>query len=382
MSPQSKFAIRFNRNCLVICSLIMLLARDGHAQEATPEAPPKLAEQQSTPSFRAALLAADDIAAGRLTELAAAGFNAVVVVIEGTEPASREVEQRAAELVLSSSLELHYWIEVARCEELADAHPGWMASLQTHAEWRRLFPDTPAVESNQVAKTYPWVPILSREPFAAQLQRVTDLLADKPKPSGVFLNDLQGAPSACGCGNTLCRWTSDYGDRRTTTPLGDDAATLFVNAVKKQLPESEIVPVWTTECEQQDGDVHGMCAGVGCFEGICWKALTRQLGHLELTCDRLAVLVPYREFGRDLPRYGEPAGWVAHAVKSMSEMPPLRGGRAVPPSRWITVLQGWDMQELEVAQQIQVAKQVAAAGYIVAYEKLDQSWQPKIVNWR
>lgn len=382
MILNSSFAMRLTCGWLAACTLIALLSRVGNAQNLTSEMPHKPPEQQSTSSFRGALLAADAINASRLAELAAAGFNAVVVVIDATEPASRLSEQRAAELVLSSSLELHYWIEVARCEELADAHPDWMASLQTHAQWRRLFPDTPEVEENQVAKTHPWVPILSREPFAAQLQRVTKLLADKPKPSGVFLNDLQGAPSACGCGNTLCRWTSDYGDRRTTTPLGDDAATLFVNAIKQQLPESEIVPVWTSECEQQDGDVHGMCAGVGCFEGICWKALARQLGHLELTCERLALLAPYRAFGRDLPLYGEPAGWVAHAVKSMSEMPPLRGGRAVPPSRWITVLQGWDMQETGIAQQIQVAKQVAVAGYIVAYEKLDQSWQPKIVNWR
>ena len=34
-----------------------------------------------------------------------------------------------------------------------------------------------------------------------------------------FLNDLQAAPSACGCGNTFCRWTPDYGPIRTATEL-------------------------------------------------------------------------------------------------------------------------------------------------------------------
>ena len=382
MILKSSYAIRVTRAGVFVGVLCMGLASVGNAQDLTPRAASQSTEEQPNPLFRGALLASGSINSVRLLELADAGFNAVVLVLEGTEPMDRAAEQRAAELVLNSTLELHYWIEVARCKELADAHPDWMASLQTHDEWRRLFPNIPKLESNQVAKTYPWVPVLSREPFAAQLERVTKLLKDKPQPDGVFLNDLQGAPSACGCGNTFCRWTSDYGDRRTTTPLGDDAAALFTQAIQRLLPQSEIVPVWTTECEQHDGDLHGMCAGVGCFDGICWKALARQLGQLELTCERLAVLVPYREFGRDLTVYGEPAGWIAHAVNSLSTMPPLRGGKAVPPSRWITVLQGWDMQETEIAQQIHVAKQVAAAGYIVAYEKLDQSWQPKVVNWR
>ena len=133
-----------------------------------------------------------------------------------------------------------------------------MASLQTHDEWRRFFPDLPSLAANEVAKTYPWVPILSREPFTAQLDRIKRLLASRPKSELVFLNDLQGAPSACGCGNPLCRWTSDYGQKRTTTPLGDDAATLFVNAVKKTVPESAVIPVWTTECEQHDGAKDGL----------------------------------------------------------------------------------------------------------------------------
>ncbi|MBP85683.1 MAG: hypothetical protein CMJ64_03040 [Planctomycetaceae bacterium] len=94
--------------------------------------------------------------------------------------------------------------------------------------------------------------ILNKEPFQQQLQRVEKLLADRAQPKGVFLNDLQGAPSACGCGNHLCRWTTDYGKIRTATRLGNDAPAAFVVAVKKLLPQSNVIPVWTTECEEHD----------------------------------------------------------------------------------------------------------------------------------
>ena len=169
----------------------------------------------------------------RLRELEDQRYNSVAIVLSATDEAGKLAELKAANQVLKCGLQLAYWVEVARCPELADAHPDWMASLQTHDEWRRFFPDAPQPKPNEVIKTYPWVPVLSREPFAGQLDRVKRLLADRPTANRLFLNDIQGAPSACGCGNTLCRWTSDYGKRRTTVPLGDDAPLLFVNAIKK-----------------------------------------------------------------------------------------------------------------------------------------------------
>ena len=64
-----------------------------------------------------------------------------------------------------------------------------------------LVQSTPA--DDEVVKTYPWVPVLSREGFDAQLARVRKLLDGLPRPAGVFLNDLQAAPSACGCGHSF-----------------------------------------------------------------------------------------------------------------------------------------------------------------------------------
>ncbi len=332
--------------------------------------------------LRGALLIASEVTAERIQQLKTEGTTAIVVVLEGESAELSQSQRLAAARVRRSNLELYYWIEVARCPELADAHPQWMASLQGHAEWRRFSPAVPDPAADEVVKTYPWVPILSRETSTAQLKRVRQLLADKPVPTGIFLNDLQGAPSACGCGNPLCRWTSDYGPKRTTTPLDDDAAALFVEAVQESAPNSAVIPVWTTECEEPDGAQDGLCAGVGCFQGICWKAYTAQLMPLARNSPQLAVLVPYREFQRDLPIYGQEAGWIRFAIESFATMPPRHGGKAIEASRLIPVLQGWDVDVTQLAAQIRVAAASGTAGYIVAYAKTDQSWVPRVVTWR
>jgi len=295
---------------------------------------------------------------------------------------ARLTERRACERIKRAKLSLYYWIEVARCPDLADAHPAWMASLQGHSEWRRLFKNPPTPGKNEVVKTYPWVPILNEEPYQGQLRRVRKLLEDRPQPTGVFLNDLQGAPSACGCGNHLCRWTTDYGKIRTVTPLGNDAPAAFVAAVEKLLPRSDVIPVWTTECEEHDMAKDGLCAGVGCFKGTCWKVYTEQLMPVAKRSQTLGVLLPYRAFKRDLPIYGGKAGWITHAVKSFQTMPVRHKGKPIPPTRLIAILQGWDVTDEQVALQIDVAKNAGVAGCLVSYAKIEQGWQPRILTWK
>jgi len=329
--------------------------------------------------FRGAMLAATQVNAAKLGELKAAGFDAIALPIHDAAGA-RNAERAASELIRQAGMSLYFWIEVARCPELADANPTWMASLQGHSEWRRRFQDPPVPGDGEVVKTYPWVPILNKEPFEGQLARIKVLLEDRPKPHGIFLNDIQGSPSACGCGNHLCRWTSDYGKLRTTTPLGNQAPSDFVAAVKAFVPQVEVVPVWTTECEEHDGAHDGLCAGVGCFKGICWKAYTAQLAPLAQACPTVGVLLSYRAFQRDLPTYGEKAGWIEHAVKSFAVMPVRNQSQPIPPTRLLTVLQGWDVTEQEISQQIEVAKSSGVNRYLVAYAKIEQDWRPRIVK--
>ncbi len=363
------------RSCLVAALGLPAVMPRAIAEE--------LADQNGTPSLCAALIKTADASSRRLEELGSSGTNTVVFPLTSSSDQAKEAIHTATANAKQAGLAFGYWIEVARSPELADEHPEWMASLQTHDEWRRYFPDAPRPQADQVTKTYPWVPILSRAPFEAQRKRVLALIAGLPTAELIFLNDLQGAPSACGCGNDLCRWTSDYGKRRTTVPLGDDAAALFILQVQKASPNSEIIPVWTTECEEHDGSPDGLCAGVGCFNGICWKAYTRQLMPVANTCKRVAVLAPYKEFQRDTPHYGSAeASWVEFAIGTFETMPPRHHGTAIPASRMIAVVQGWDVTTEEIDAQRKAATKAGASGYVIGYDKIDQTWSPKIVPWK
>jgi hypothetical protein len=338
------------------------------------------AAQADNEKLRAILLSADQVETRRLQQLAKEGANAVAVTLSEGEPV--EATRVAVRRARAAGLEPYYWIEVGRCPALADAHPEWMASLQGHPEWRRLFPRAPQPGAGEVIKNYPWVPILNREGFDAQLQRVAALLKDRPRPRGIFLNDLQAAPSACGCGNLACRWTTDYGPIRTTTPLPPDAAARFVAAVEKLAPAARVIPVWATECEEHEMAKDGRCAGVSCFSGTCWYEYTKQLMPVAKQCEQIGALLPYRAFDRDDRRYGPPAGWVTHALQSFETMPPRRRGEAVPVRRVIAVLQGWDVTPEQQQAQIERCREAGAAGYVLSKVKIDQSWEPRLVKVR
>ncbi len=299
----------------------------------------------------------------------------VVLALNDAPSADRDTQSAAARQLMEAGFDAEYWIEIAYCPSFAVAHPEWMCSLQGHDEWRRLFPDLKKPAADEVTKNYPWVPILYQESFAAHLDRVAALLADLPTPKRIWLNDLQGGPSACGCGHRLCRWTADYGPIRTATPLGDDAAAKFVNAIQEKYPAAEIMPVWTTECEAEDE--HKSCGGVGCFEGICWQAYTRQLMHLKKVAPRIGVQCFYKALERDLPRYGETAGWIQFTLQSFQTMPPQRDGRAISAGRLIAVIQGWDVNDAERDAQIKMAEHTGAAGYLLATFAIPHDWQPQ-----
>ena len=329
-------------------------------------------------SLKGALINAAEVNSAHLKQWKKEGLNAVVLLLSEKELA-RQIYS-AAQHIRRSGLNFYYWIEIARHPVMADEHPEWMASLQGHQEWRRHFPTFPETAEGEVVKNYPWVPILYQEAFNAHLKRVSALINDLPAPQGVFLNDLQAAPSACGCGNRLCRWTPDYGPIKTATRLPADAAARFAGAVGKLIPQSRIIPVWTTECEEPDGAKDGACAGVGCFSGLCWKEYTTQLMPVANEFQTLGVLLPYRDFERDLLRYGSAAGWVKHALDSFVEMPPKRHGQAVSVGRLIAVLQGWDVTQEQRIHQIQQCEKAGAAGYVLALTKIEQGWEPRIVK--
>lgn len=350
------------RNSLRLAVVVFAASLALFAQPAPPH----------NKGFRGVLLTVAQVDRERLRPVRSQGAQAVVLNL-----AEEEDAKAAAGRIRAAGFDLYYWIEIGRSPRLADAHPEWMASLQGHPEWRRFFPSAPLPKAGEVVKNYPWVPIMYQEAFDAHRRRVARLLADMPEAKGVFLNDLQGAPSACGCGNNLCRWTSDYGPIKTATRLGTDAAAQFVAAVGK-LAKARVIPIWTTECQEHESAKEGRCAGVPCFAGTCWREYTKQLMPVVEQADALAALVPYKAFDQDLPSYGPTAGWVKEALSSFVEMPPKRQGKPVAVQRVIAVLQGWDVTPAEVQAQIERSEEAGAAGYVISLMKIEQSWEPKI----
>jgi hypothetical protein len=336
------------------------------------------ARAASQVSLKGVLLTPKQATASKLKSLAKEGFDAVVLYLE--DAASEEENEAAAERVKNAKLALHYWIEIGRSPTLADAQPEWMASLQTHDEWRRHFPAFPKPAANQVVKNYPWVPLLYEETFPVHLQRVEALIDGLPTAQRIFLNDLQGAPSACGCGNHFCRWTADYGPITTAKRLPDDAAAKFLAAVEKMMPGAKVIPVWTTECAEHDKQ--SGCGGVACFGGACWREYNAQLQPVAKQAENIAVLLPLRDFPTGSTGVRQTGEWQATALKSFTEVLPKREGAVIPPSRLISVLQGWDVTPTERSAQIEHNLAAGVGGYIVALTKIEQSWEPRLFTLR
>jgi hypothetical protein len=352
---------------LVIGSFVIfaaLLSRESSANAAAPA------------RFKGALVTPAQASSAKLKSLAKDGFNAAVLYLD--DGASEEENEAPAERIITSKLDLYYWIEIARSPALASAHPEWMASIQTHQEWRRHFPNFPKPSTNQVVKNFPWVPALYEETFPVHLQRVEALIEDLPAPAGIFLNDLQGAPSACGCGNHFCRWTTDYGPLKTAKRLPADAAAKFLVAVGKLAPRAKIIPIWTTECAEHDKQA--ACGGVGCFTGQCWREYNGQLTPLAKQSDWIGVLLPFRDFPAAESNTGPDAEWQIGALKSFMEILPQRGGEAIPQGRVISVRQGWDTTPQQQQTQIQRSEAAGVAGWIVALTKIDQGWEPRMMT--
>ncbi len=320
------------------------------------------------------------------------GFTAIVLPLD--EDHTADAYRSAANAIAAAGLDLYYWVEVARNERLADAHPHWMASLGMHDDWLSRYPALKKPAKTEVAKAWPWVPIGYAEAFEAHRRRVERLLEVAAEPyRGLLLNDLQGGPASCGCGNAQCRWAIDYGVPQTTTKSSvDDAAARFVDAVARLAPQKQIVPVWMTECEDRDlpadkapdGKTTGLCGSVACAQGTCPKAFAKQTGALlDAHAGPLGLLVAEEAAGRDAKIYGGPGGWIAASVAYFDETRLAEPERAPSHDRLWLVVQGslksstGDSASESAARQ--TARQLGPGAVIVSRVKIEQSYEPRIV---
>jgi hypothetical protein len=324
---------------------------------------------------RGVLLRPERVTPEVLAAWKAKGATAVVVPLD--EVTKRQWEP-TAKVVEQAGMTLWPWVEIGRNPSMADAHPEWMAAVGGHHDdWRRRFPKAPSAKAGEVVKAWPWVPIGYAPAFEAHRARLKTLLGDLPGAwPGVFLNDLQAGPSSCGCGNDQCRWALDYGSPPTAarTP-GDDAAARVVAELVERQPGKAVVPVWVTECETVDlpdatGGT-GLCGGVPCAKNDCWPRYVRAWNPLLKATDGPIALALWPEtFRRD------PRRWVETDL-DLFRTPP-RGGTPLTPGRTIAVLQAWDKPGAAVDALLDRVKR-SGAGWVVALEPIDQSWEPRVV---
>ena len=328
------------------------------------------------------------VAPDQVTKWKQAGINTVVIVLDDAHPA--EAYLPAAKAVAARSLQLYYWIEVARDPVMARDHPRWMASLGTHPDWQRRFPTARLPEKGEVAKAFPWVPITYGESYDAHLARIKSLLAKAPGPfAGVLLDDLQGGPASCGCGNLQCRWATDYGVPSTATRLeGDDVAARFVEAVRTLAPGKSVIPVWTTECEDIDlpaklapgGRSTGLSGDVPCANATCPKVFTKQLSAVLAQYDGpIGVLALQSELERDVA-HGHPADFAPRAMNYLATVPPKHGGAAIEHQRLWLVIQGRGLSPEKQVMAYQAAAKLGAGAVFQSLVPLDQSYEPQIVK--
>ena len=316
------------------------------------------------------------------------GLTGVVAVLG--ERFSAKTYESSSKAAHDTGLDLYYWIEVGRNPKLAAAHPEWMASLGMHTDWLKRFPHAKTPEAGEVAKAFPWVSINYREAFDAHLARIDRLLRRVPRNyRGILLNDLQGGPASCGCGNLQCRWATDYHVPATAKKFeADDAAARFVAVVQAKLGSKEVIPVWTTECDKEDlpkekraGEwTTGYSGTVGCAVGSCPKVFTQQFTALT-TAHRgnVGILALHRELGRVFPEYGATTSWVGRTLEYLDRTLPNNGGQAMPHERLWLVVQGYGVSQEEEKAARQTAARTGVGAVIVARAWIDQSFEPRMV---
>jgi hypothetical protein len=313
------------------------------------------------------------------------GFDVVVVVLN--ERFEAAVYHKAAMTITANGLDLYYWIEVGRNPTFANEHPEWMASLGSHDDWRKGFPNTPQLQDGGVAKAWPWTPIAYREAFDAHVTRIKGLLGRIPADyRGILLNDLQGGPSSCGCGNLQCRWAIDYGVPATAEKItGDDIAAKFLADVSQLATGKDFIPVWTTECEQEDMALEkqakhawttGYCGSVDCFN-YCQDRFAEQWIALHAKHrGPTAILCLHKEFQRTRAEYGPPANWIKRAVQYFDQ----KELKTVSQSKLWLVVQGFGVPREEEQAAREAALDPRVDAVLVARTRIAQSYEPRLMK--
>jgi hypothetical protein len=323
--------------------------------------------------------------------LAAQGFNAIAVTADEETPGEWIAD--VARWTRRDGLRFYLWINVGRNPRLAERHPEWIAGMGAHEDWRRNRNEPPTPGAGERVGVYPWTPIWYRAVLEDRRAAIKKMVEPHRKDlAGVFLNQVQGAPAACGCGNYQCRWTVDYRMPGGPEKVEGSPSALLVQGLKKDLPGVEWIPVLVTECEKVDQDdqgdrATGLCGTVHCFDGLCWKESTKELEPLfKEVAGPVALLLSEDAFGRTSPSRGlgysdyGPGGWPRNAIRLFTGMFEKQGHAPVSPEKLLAVIDGRGLGAEERRSLLaDVAPLLGVRGVVITADSIDESWEPRIV---
>jgi hypothetical protein len=305
-----------------------------------------------------------------------AGANGIITTLG--EQTDRDYVESFKSQARMHDLEPGFWIEIGRDEQAASRHPEWL-HIPQHTDWLADFPDWTGAN----AAVFPWLPLNNREVFDYQLAKVASIGSRLESGDRIYLSNVQNPPTGCGCGNLQCRsWDNSPGEKIAPSPYEHKDqffTSLFIDTVKAKLPRLKITPVLCPECEQgvemssvaSPDAVTGYCHSINCSDpcgSIYYPGLIRALGPL----DRVGLLCAYKALRRDLPLYGETAGWIAANIARYGQHGDVR--------KLLAVIQGWDVSTDEIKAQLYLVSKANVRGYILSLLPLDNSYRPVAVN--
>jgi hypothetical protein len=155
----------------------------------------------------------------------------------------------------------------------------------------------------------------------------------------------------------------------------DDAAARFIASVRKLVWGKEVIPVWTTECEDQDlppkhrqgRETTGYCGDVGCAIGLCPKEFAKQWNRVTEKAGPIALLSLHREFQRTGPE------WISQVLSYVETI----GANNIARSNLWLVVQGKDEKEERAARELAARSGVGAT--VIARVQIDQSYSPRLM---
>jgi hypothetical protein len=203
---------------------------------------------------------------------------------------------------------------------------------------------------------------------------------------GLILNDIQGGPVGCGCGNDLCRsWDNSPGEKIAPSPyLAPERffSLVFLAAIRGRLPSVPVVPVLCEECQtgiEVDGvlspdDQTFECRDVPCRP--CSTDYYPRLAAATASEPSVGLLALTRLWRRDRAPWGTEGEWVRGVIRR------FRACGGAPP---FVVLQAWASEAGSAAagweppmaarREMEVAE-ANGAGWLLALSEIDQSWWP------